>query len=475
MDQEVDEEFDDELEDEESEEDIEEQMSAEQKRQFEIEEKILKNQLRATMARISGGAIALNMSEKQTMKKAKAHPNLKKEMTTVNLILVANKTKLAMKTMSASPVLYYVFIGVAILFLVICVVAFIGSIMPWLFPNEDGSTGDVSSAFGITGKDFYGARMVYRNDEKASISIIEDYVELVESGINETKTLETGELTLTINITLPDDEFDYSQFEENDFKSQHAVLYNTVFDIAKAVYNVDNSATYSGTSLIECVDGILYFGFNQTIMADVSGIVSNAISTNTTVSDGSDVSSQIQSKIGALYSQPKYDIRTEKLFVKDFILDGEDDKVKGISKENYVAFIFMPKNSVTFKKLSFSAGNADLSEFEIKLLNNGSEISLKKDDSDFGGESGNTYIYTSNENVNVSASMFADIDANNLSALSAGLSLFDVVESVDNYSLYLQENENSVYTVKKNGVVAELNNKEAFNFVEFETTWQAAS
>lgn len=471
MDQDVDEEMDDELEDEEeSPEELEQQMRDEQKRKFDLEEKLLKNQLRAAMVRLAGGSLALNMSEQQTMKKAKKHPNLKKEINTIKLILLANKTKLAMKTMSASPLMYYVFWGVLILFLIICIVAIVGSIMPWLFPNEDGTTGELSSEFGITGKDFYGARMVYKNDEKATTSIIADYAELVEAGIDEAKTLETPEMTLTINITMPNEEYDYSTFEENSFRTEYSVLYNTIFDIAKVVYNVDNSASYGGSSLVECVDGILYFGLSQTFMADVSAIIKDAITTNTTTSDDSDVKSQIESKLDAIYAQPKYDVRTEKLFVKDFILEKDDDKVKGISKENYVAFIFMPKNNVTFKKFMFVAGNADLSEFEIQLTNNGSEINLKKDDSDFGNaNSGNSYIYTSNENLNVSAGVFSDIDTNNLSALSAGVSLFDIVETVNNYSTYLETNENSIYTIKKNGVVVNISNKEAFDFAEFET------
>jgi len=47
---------------------------------------------------------------------------------------------------------------------------------------------------------------------------------------------------------------------------------------------------------------------------------------------------------------------------------------------------------------------------------------------------------------------------------------------VDNYETYLTTPAGESYlTIKKNGVVVNVSNTEAFNLVEFETSWQSAS
>ena len=466
---------------------MQQQMSAKKR----VEEKLLKNKLKLIMSNLVVRTY-LRPDEKQTIKKARKHENLKNDIKIIYTMLAINKAKLTMKTISSSPALYYVFIGALILLLIICVVAFIGSIMPWLFPEDEegGTGGTVNSQFGIKGSDFYGARMIYKDDEKSAVAIIEDYVELVENGIEETKTITSASgtsVTLEVNIALPAEDYDYLTYDETTFKSEYPVLHTTVLDIAKIVYKADNSVDYSGLNLLECVNGILYFGYGQTVMADVSKIVTDAIVNNTTyeisgegeIDKANDLDPQITQKLETLYSNTKYHTRTEKLFVKDYILAGDDKMMENISKENYVAFIFMPKKNVSFSKCSFSVGNADLSEFTINMANNGSAITLTKDNFDFGTEdTGNTFIYTTGENKNISVDTFTDIDTNNLNALSEGVSLFDIVENEDiNYSTYLEtKTETGVeyLTIKQNGLVVSLSNKEAFNFVEFETMWQAA-
>lgn len=503
----MDEEYEDEVEEQEGQEeqeDEEEQLQQAQKMQQKMEEKILKNKLRATMARLAGGATMLNMEEKNTMKKAKKHEGLKTDRNLVNTMLIANNLKLKMKAMSASPILPYIGYGALILLAIIFIIVIIGYLMPWLFPGE--TEGGVGSQFGIKGNDFYGARMVYKDEELAKINMIEDYVELVQMGIDEANEVATPNVKLTINIVMPDEEFSYEEFDETAFSGSYPVLYSTITEIAKVIYKADTGSSASGT-LLEITGGIPYFGIvqvdeNSDGKDDITALIEEAIINNSTFEssgsgsgesgegegesevDASDIENAktaISEALSPLFTAEKYTIRTEKLFVKDYILSGED-MMKDIAKQNYIAFIFMPRKSVTFNKFSFSIGGADLTEFTISLKNNGSEITLKKDDADYStDESGETqsYIYTTGDTLSVSAGVFEDIDENNLEALSEGLSLFDIVESVDNYSTYLEtgtgESSISYYTIKKNGVVVELSNAEAFNFVEFETLWQAAS
>ena len=153
------------------------------------------------------------------------------------------------------------------------VVAIIGSLFPWLFPGDNGDFGGGDGATsnpvaGIKGNDFYGIRMLYTDETKATGSMVENYVELVENSIEEVENISTinngGEnysLTLNINITLPDEDYDYLTFDETEFSSHYVEVYSIVKELSKIVYLADNGTEYLGTSLSECLVGIKYFGF----------------------------------------------------------------------------------------------------------------------------------------------------------------------------------------------------------------------
>jgi len=439
----------------------EEQQAIQQEQSVKDEERELRakiNKIRALSN--SKTKTKLTNDEKRTLNQAKKFPRLKKSVDKIQENVKANlikmKQRIARLAATIGP------IGFVVIIIVILALA-AGAVLTTMLVAKD-------SIKGITGKDFYGARMVYKNDELAARVMIEDCVNLVESGIEETKTISSS---VNINIELPEEDYDYLTFDETEFQKDYPVLYSTIFDVAKVVYKADNSNDFAGLNLLECANGILYFGFSQSFMPDMADIITNAIITNIS---GEVNASQIKSKLDSLYSQPKYDIRTEKLFIKDYILVGEE-RIKDVPQENYVAFIFMPNKDVTFKQFSFSVGNADMNEFTINLANNGSEIEIKKDNVSLGNKDDEkqTYLYMTKK-VNINASIFNDIDISNIHALSEGLSLFDIVERIDNYTLYLDQTtgENSIQylTFKKNGVVVSLSNKEAFNFVESETIWK---
>jgi len=468
------------------------QAQAQSQQQFELEGKLLKNKLRAIFRDVSvSSRTSLKFTEKQTVKKAKAHPNLKQEINRVNTVLASNKVKNISKMMSSSPMLMYVLIGALVIFLLISVFAFFDSLL-----GGDGN--NPNAVAGITGNDFYGARMVYKDDEKARSSMVEDYVELIIDGIDETKSITsitagggTYNVELTINLNVPGENFDYSTFNETDFYGSYQTLYDAILETSKVVYQVDNGNAYTGSSLVECVDGIKYFGFAN--MTEIVPIVEQVVSENMTftaeddagsiVSDGTtlnqiqdSIETETANKLTTLFSNDVYSVRTEKLFVKDYILESEDAMLTGIEKENYVAMIFMPKHNVTFTKLSFMVSNTDFANFEISFSANGNTIEMQTDGANISNREGSeAYIYYADSSASVGA-FDDDINTNNLSALANGMSLYDIVESVDNYETYLTTPAGESYlTIKKNGVVVNVSNTEAFNLVEFETSWQSAS
>ena len=185
------------------------------------------------------------------------------------------------------------------------------------------------------------------------------------------------------------------------------------------------------------------------------------------------IENEIEKNITEKLSNERYSIRTEKLFVKDYILKNDDSRISDIQQEKYVAMIFMPNKNVTFTKFSFVVGNADLTNFEISM----DGVSFVTDGNNLGTDEKQTFIYSSFGIPLVSAEDYENIDYNNLSALSSGMSLFDIVENEElDYAKYLtDDNTDGCFTLNDGGVKVELKNDEAFTFVEWETKWQSAS
>ncbi len=476
-DEELDEEFDEE--DEELDEEAKQQLlNAEAERKRQIEVKLLKNKLKKIFATVSqSGKTQLSPMEKRDVKKAKQHPELKNDINRINLVLTANKAKMVGKLISSSPILFYVAIGVLIVFLIIAVVAIIGSIMPNLFGDE----GEPSAAYGITGTDFYGVRMIYTDNDKAANQIVEDYVEFVENGILEaeqitTVTAENGgenfSVELNVDIIVPEN-YDYSNFNEIEFKEDYLKLYEIVYSLARSDYETDNGTAFNGASLVECVNGIKYFGYADLTKLELISI--NSITANSTYVSADDVENKltdadIQNAISTTLNEhysTYTGLRTEKLFVKDYILSG-DEMISGVKKENYVAMIFMPRKNVTFTKFSFAVGSVDLSNCSISVNGN----VLEHDGNNLGNQNNQYYIYS--KRTTIQTEQFADIDTNHLNALSTEMSLNDVLKLTNSLDYYLTSVEGEDYlTIRKNGVVVEMSNTEKFTVVEFETLWSA--
>ena len=501
QDEELNEEMDEDEENEESEEqEAEEQAEAEAEEEAMLQEQEKKakiKELKPKLAEISStltstGAVSLTMKGKEVMKEARKYKELAAQIALIYSIIAFNKIKRAIKKAmqwvtriaSSGPAGFWAILIGFILIVAICVIASLFMI----FSSADGGS---SSPFGITGKDFYGARMVYKDDTLATKNIIEDYVEFVEDGINATTAITTAtkegvdfDVEITVNLAMPSADYDYSQFNEEEFKTNYPQLHALVFDIAKIVYKQDNNADTTATTLVECVDGILYFGYGRTVIADISKLVGDEIIANTTFASDdtegkltkTDIDALIQTELTDLYDNEKYEIRTEKLFIKDYILNSADEKLSGITEENYVAMLFMPKINVEFEKFSFAMGGKDLSDLQIKLTNNGNEIVLNKDEYDYSTDDGETQrnIYISNKNLNVEASSFTAIETNT-ELFKQGCGLFDIMGVVENYFNYLElsAGQTDVYTFNQSGVVLSVSCSQPIVVVDYETVWSA--
>lgn len=389
--------------------------------------------------------------------------------------------------------IYPIMVVLLILLAATAIVVFVGYTMPWLLellgielaPGEGGSGGGAGSVNGVTGKDFYGVRMVYKDDEQASKQIIQEYVGLIEYSVNQVEAIASmqiedetyDEISIHVNITLPDD-YDYSNFNEATFATEYADVNELLLQITEKSFLMDNTGATVPTSILERTAALQYFGYTAELKADISELISEYISNNYTFTckagdQGVVTSDQIKTKIetdlNTKLGTKIQAIRTEKLFIKDYIFENDDDKMENIPEKNYVSMIFMPKKNVNFESVKLVVSKADLNNFTITCDNNGSNVGLKEEVFFENTETGvkvNTYTAT-----NVNAGVYENVDISASSNMGEGKTLYDLYQS--GYTSCL-DIETEVKSYKKGGFEFSFNSQKSFICVELESKWTAA-
>ena len=464
----------------------------------------------------------LKSKEKDAVEKGKKHPKLWKKITgflktfgsKVMEFIRNNSTWL----LPLAIILLVIFVGIPII-----VAVALWPIKWLLWPDDDsagpgGSGGGGSAAFGVTGDDFYGVRTIYTDDEKARVGLLEEYSTIIDNSIEQTltveklKTITTGsgedevsktyKVSVVVDLTIPQTEvegeeptdFDYSTFEEDSFKNTYTEYYALLNLVAEKVYIHDNPTGNIPTTLVEKLDGIKYFGLDAVVSEEIKTLTYNKllalydvevfnqtenkvevaeVKTELKNQLKTELENEINVKVSEVLSP--YTARTEKLFVKDFILSDNEDMMNGITEENYVCWIFMPKTAVEFEQVSFYIKHNNIENFNIKLFNNGNEITLKKDDADFGDENVSIYTYFA-KNLNEDVAVFENLDTSDLEALKDGVSLSKIINNSNlNNDKYLALNKDGVYTFAKSGMYVEFESLEKFYCSEVETNWSARS
>lgn len=461
----------------------------------------------------------LTNSEKKLVQKMKKSGYVV-EVARLNQLMQQRKQAFWAKVKSTiTPALPFIGYMLLAVFIIIIVVAIIGHLFPWLFPDDEnlGGSKGASSPFGMKGDKFYGGRVVYRDDVRAQNGLIEQYVDIVETSIEglqaETFTEivkvegenKTFDVKVTVNLEvlkLPNDEFDYQNLDLTKFASDYAVLYNIVEDMAKLSYKVDNDVTEAPADLVETLDGIKYFGFNEAMIGEsivddkkdvdnnIIEIVYDALTENgvitleeklqTATDYGAaekvtmeNFDDNLRSELVDIINVAENKVRAEKLFIKDIILSGDDKYMEGIEKKNYVALIYLPKQSVDFEYVSYMITIDKTADFNMTLTNNGSTISLSKGEGENWGEDENaadlTYIFSSGKNLKQTANV-TDVFNPSENLFSSDCSLSKVLTQANDYNLYLEEttddNGVKVLTFKKGNMCLTFETDAEFTFNE---------
>jgi hypothetical protein len=253
------------------------QMEEQERIAYEMEEKVLRNKLNTMKQTMPKKLLPVyTPSEKNTLKKAKSHPSLKPAVNMVEFQMAQQKAKFIQNVISIiGPILLWILIGLIALAALIALAGAVAQMWPWMCPDFDASKG-ATSMNGASGKDFYGCRTIYKDDEQARRVILKDYAGAVSEAIAEIQSVEsitTGDGTFELEISvlnndksaeivLPADDFDYSTFDENVFATSYPELWTMVSGIVDNVYMADNDLQTipAGTSLEQKLNGIKFLG-----------------------------------------------------------------------------------------------------------------------------------------------------------------------------------------------------------------------
>ena len=149
-----------------------------------------------------------------------------------------------------------------------------------------------------------------------------------------------------------------------------------------------------------------------------------------------------------------------------------------VSQEHYVAFIYMPKNNITFATLSFIVQGEDLDGLLLDLTNDDSKLNIFRDEGEGGFDDENIQRQIYSTSSRPTASVYKNIDTNKLDALSEGVSMFDIINLEDvNKDLYLTKGDKDIYTYKNDGIVltvsfsSEKLDRKPYTVTEFMAEW----
>lgn len=235
------------------------------------------------------------------------------------------------KKVALNPlVLKVLLIALAVILVIALIVAAVVAIIYVVTASDyDPERGTLSSIYGITGDKFYGARFVYRDDEQASIEIKDDYLKLTYSILSDTKS-ETG-LTITLS--------------ENYLTDENVSLITT---------NYANALVGTSDMLLErCTLFVDHFGFNSDEITIVFDSIANTLVSKSWTSKSVE---EIKNILDSKYQTDSYlafKNVTPKIYVWDYVLNGEDNGFENLPRKDYYGFIYMPKTNVKMTSASF--------------------------------------------------------------------------------------------------------------------------
>lgn len=350
--------------------------------------------------------------------------------------------------------------------IIVVIIAVLFCIIEAITAAFDAIGGFMSSIWGVNEDKFHGTRYVYYDEEYTTNDLKDKYLEFTYNLVSDVNN------SYTIEI-------DYTKAYNESSQINAFCL-----SFARAI-NPD----LTNATLDECTKNISHYGFDETnVIKDEKTekelmLLSLANSTYPYLTNKGINEITLYSKFKELYELPKYDYMRNvcaKILIKDYILaDGQ--RAIDIPKKNYVGFVYMPKESVVFKKANFAFGIDE--EKTVNISANYKRETLKEEiktdiaDSTWikNGDLEKSFDCELNEYI---FTEFTAIDEPNLLYLNEPKTLFDICRD-NKFNKFFKEdaNKNDVNNLldnvnTNNYFYLKLNSDSPYNmaesFVEYE-------
>lgn len=376
---------------------------------------------------------------------------------------VANSARVATKVMKnplfwkALLIFGCIFLAVFFIIVIIEVIASAFSFNPFNPVN-----GTLGSVFGIQSDKFYGARMIYEDDETANAEIKDIYLKFTQN----------------IIIDINNDNAKVSIDTTTHNNNQITIL---VTNFAKQLA-LNTNPTANVNTLDDSLNIITHYGFNDSEKSIVFNSIASDIKDNgLTTTEKTELTEKMQNA----YSNEKYSIIKKilpKITIKDKLFTGNNTELEELTREKYLGYVFMPKDNVTFKTLSFRfvVTQNHTAEVELKhYTQSGIQTIKEKTTIDYSWYNVDTEEFTDYEVTNLSENVtpFTAINTANIQELADGVSIYYLLAN-NLYSTYfkvfegectgqnLLENINS-----DNYIYLQCSNDGAFNLAEYVTEY----
>ncbi|MBR2969507.1 MAG: hypothetical protein IKC49_00430 [Clostridia bacterium] len=443
------------------------------KAEYEAEERNLTKQLKEMMPKFGVGTPTTGSkklpiytpNEMKTMNGAKRHPKLKPFIKQIKDKMKQVRIELTKKIFNGLISIISTLMPVIMVALIILgAIGGVYYLFSYLFPSDDGAPPTGNSLNGVTGVDFYGIRTWYRDADLARGELAREYIAVLENSVVAISDINgyTVDIAVGEDAELTED-FNYNEFDAELFSENYATLAGYVGGVADLMYPIDNEGAEIPANLKDKLDGIKYFGLDASILTNLESLVEEYITNNYsfTIKDaeGNEITDgSVSVDISSIDLSMLDSTRTEKLFIKDYLIDGDTAKVSGIEKLNYAGFAFMAKRNVVIEDLSMNISFID-DTFGFSMKNNGVEISTRKVD-EMNVNDINMYTYENSGDISVVAYSYSELEGNALYQLP---------------NLQAPSELEGIQTINTDsGLIGEFNNPSAemFLFVENETIWR---
>lgn len=354
----------------------------------------------------------------------------------------------------------------------------IQSMFPWLFPTEDGDPENgMTSQHGASYDNFYGSRVVYKDDDQARVELLNQYNTLIVDVVDNIESTHLAGGKIDVNIAIPTEDNDnyFTDVDMAIYESEYGAHYALLKAIAEEVHTYDFITSSSAfATLNETLDDIGHFGFSSGMIDPIANKIKAALGVDGVVVVQADDPDNVPSidKYNIIDSAVEEVVsmsiakQTEKLFIRDYIFSEDNKTMANIPQEQYVSMTFMAKGNVSFKSFSFTVAGID-DDFSMRVVKDDQIIQLSKEIyMEISGQD-TIYMFKSDNALNVATAEYANVGDLDL---STGKSLLEIARTSVDSTKYLQTlADTDVLTFNQEGVRVEFNNDTPFMFAEYET------